>query len=678
MGECQSVTRKSRRRNGNSTRPYTIALTGNPNAGKTTLFNALTGLRARTGNFSGTTVEYRICRDTVNETPVDYVDLPGMYSLQAVTSEERVARDVLHGEADDVSRPDAVIAIVDADNLERNLFLISQLLELDLRVVVALNMVDIAERHGMQINAERLSQELACPVIPMVAKSGQGVEEMREWVAKLIESHAGDGPPIVDRPKPTCGSCGHCPYQSRYSWSEDVASRCVTSPGIAKSRVTETIDKVLTHPTGGLLAFLGIMLGVFYMIFSVASVPMDMIDLLFGTLAGQVSRLVPAGDLQSLLVDGIIGGVGGVLVFLPQICFLFFFLGILEDSGYLARAAFVLDRLMRRFGLPGTAFVPLVSAHACAIPAIMSARVIHDERDRLLTILVAPLITCSARIPVYAMVAALLFYNQPALAAAMFVGAYLLGIGTALGMAFIFRKTILPGESRPLVLELPGYKVPSLRTVAMYTFDRAKAFVQQAGTIILMISVILWAMATYPKSDTPAAALDLLDQSMAAAAAGNTERAESLEHEAHNIENRSALANSMAGRMGRFVEPVFEPLGFDWQISIGVITSFAAREVIVSTLAIVYGLGEDADGAGLYETLKLAKRGDGTAVFTTATSISLLVFYILAMQCLPTQAVTMRETKSWKWAAFQFGYMTVLAYGAALLAFQGLRLIGIA
>ncbi|MCC7409220.1 MAG: ferrous iron transporter B, partial [Phycisphaeraceae bacterium] len=364
---------------------------------------------------------------------------------------------------------------------------------------------------------------------------------------------------------------------------------------------------------------------------------------------------------------------GGMLVFLPQIGILFFFLALLEDTGYLARAAFVMDRLMRRVGLPGKAFVPLLSAHACAIPAIMSARVIEDKRDRLVTILVLPLMTCSARIPVYAMVTALLFPGQPLRASLLFTGAYALGILAAIAVAFALKRTILPGQPRPLVLELPGYKVPSLRNALLSMLDRSLVFVKNAGTMILVISVILWARATYPKSDPPAESLAMQTQAQVLEQSGQTEAAQSLAAHADQLAAQHSLAHSAAGRLGRFVEPVLAPLGFDWQIGVGVVSSLAAREVIVSTLAIIYGVGADAadeNPTSLYDTLRQATRSDGSPVFTTATCLSLLVFYVLAMQCLPTQAVTKRETRSWKWPIFQFAYMTVLAYAAALITYQ--------
>ncbi|MCE9615486.1 MAG: ferrous iron transport protein B [Lentisphaerae bacterium] len=659
-----------------------VALAGNPNAGKTELFNALTGLRSRTANYPGTTVERKLGYLRVAGKAITIVDLPGMYSLRAVTPEEQIAHDILTGKHPEAPRPDGVVLIVDADNLERNLFLVSQIRELEIPVIVALNMIDIAERHGIQIDAQKLSRELHCPVIPMVAKTGRGVDTLKAELERWVTGHRPKPLPLAfPRSACRCDSACACPaqFQSRFNWSESVAGRCLKAPVVATGRRTEKLDRLLTHPVAGLLSFLAVMLSVFYLIFSVASVPMDLIDGLFARAGDLVAAHVPPGDFQSLLVHGIIGGVGGILVFLPQICILFFFLGILEDSGYLARAAFVMDRLMRRVGLPGTAFVPLLSAHACAIPAIMAARIIKDRRDRLVTILVAPLMSCSARIPVYAMVTALLFPTSPGKAALVFTAAYGSGIVAALIMAFAFKKTILRGETKPLVLELPGYKIPGLRNLLLYTFDRAKVFVQQAGSIILVISLILWALATYPKTEPSVEVSTLAAQAQMENASGNAEGGAMLEHRAADLAAREALAHSFAGRLGHLIEPVVRPLGFDWQIGIGIISSFAAREVIVSTLSIVYGVGEDAatqNREGLYDTLRNATRRDGSRVFTTASSLSLLVFYILAMQCMATQVITRRETGSWKWPILQFSYMSALAYGGAYLTFQGLTALG--
>ena len=655
-----------------------VVLIGNPNAGKTTLFNALTGLRAKTANFPGTTVSHRAGVIEAGDATVHLVDLPGMYSLQPTTPEERIASEVFLGQGAHPRRPDAAILIADATNLERNLFLASQVLEHDIPVVLALNMMDVAEAEGLHIDVDGLSKELGCPVVAVSARHNRGLDVLLSTLDEVLKDQR-VRIPIIQQ-KVACQACSTCPFQNRYSWTEQVASRYLRSHRATRGRRTEAIDRVLTHPIGGLVAFFGVMGLMFFLIFHLATVPMDLIDHLFTTVGNWIAAWVPEGDFQSLLVNGVIAGVGGILVFLPQICILFFFLALLEDTGYLARAAFVMDRLMRRIGLPGKAFVPLLSAHACAIPAIMATRVIEDRRDRLITILIAPLMSCSARIPVYTMVIALIFPHQPGYAALTFLGAYGVGIAAGLLAAFTMKRTILPGETRPLVLELPNYRLPGLRTAALQMFDQACMFVKQAGTLILLISIILWAMATYPKSAPPAEADAMRAQAAQRAESGNAEAAAALADEATHLEDQHALAHSFAGRLGRLIEPVLEPLGFNWQIGIGVITSFAAREVIVSTLAVVYGVGADRaeeEPRSLLDSLRSARRMDGSPVFTTATGFSLLVFYILAAQCLATQAVTRKETGSWKWAAFQLVYMSVMAYLAAFATYQVLRAFGI-
>ena len=638
---------------------FTLVLAGNPNAGKTTLFNALTGLRAKTANFPGTTVECRVGRTEMGKRQISIVDLPGLYSLDSTSLEEQVAAQAVRGELPGSARADAVVLVVDATNLERNLFLVSQILELQIPTVVALNMIDLAEQHGFKIDPAKLQIELGCPVVPVSARYGTGIDVLQREIGRLAApgvQPAGFVPPI-----PACSGCAGCPFQARYSWTEDVSSRCVAHSHEMRGSRTEAIDKVLTHPVIGVALFCAVMFGVFFLIFQVANIPMNLIDGLFARIANFTAQHLPAGLWSSLIVNGIIRGVGGILVFLPQICILFFFLSLIEDTGYFARAAFVMDRLMRRFGLPGKAFVPLLSAHACALPAIMSTRVIEDRRDRLVTILVAPLMTCSARIPVYTMLIALLFAHEPIKASLTFTGAYAVGVVAAITMAWVFRRTILPGESKPLVIELPHYRLPSLRTALLQMLDRAFVFIRTAGTTILCISVGLWFLASFPRVKAPVTSTSSPDTEVVTA--------------------RAQLGHSIAGQLGHALEPVLKPLGFDWQIGIGVLTSFAAREVIVSTLAVVYGVGSSAAEAhpdSLYDTLRRARRADGTAVFNTANCFSLLVFYILAAQCLPTQAVTRRETGSWKWPLLQIAYMSVLAYLAAFVVFQVLRHFGFA
>ncbi|NOY42068.1 MAG: ferrous iron transport protein B [Planctomycetes bacterium] len=643
-------------------RPATIALVGNPNAGKTSVFNRLTGLRAQTANFPGTTVEHRRGRIELGGQTVTLLDLPGLYTLDAVTPDERVAVDALEGKLSGWSQLDAVLVILDATNLERNLFLASQVLDRKLPTVVALNMIDITEKHNLHFDLEELCERLGCPVVAISARSGRGMDVLSSKLAELLRNQ---NVPVTPPDLASCSSCSGCQYSARYDWAENVSAATSHGDTSAHGRLTEAIDRILTHKVVGLGCFAAIMVLTFIIIFWMAQYPMDLIDGWFGLASQTVGKWLPAGDFSSLVTDGIIGGVGGMLVFLPQICMLFFMLALLEDSGYLARAAFVMDRLMHRVGLPGKAFVPLLSAHACAIPAIMSARVIEDRRDRLATILVLPLMTCSARLPVYAMVMGLLFPTDPVKASLLFAAAYALGIVTTLVMAWVFKQTLLKGKTRPLVIELPNYRVPSLRNALLLMYDRAMAFVKSVGTTIMMISLIVWALATYPKTPIEEMPTEVQSQIATFQANGETKKID-------RLISQVELENSFAGQLGRGVEPVFAPLGFDWKMSVGVISSFAAREVIVATLAVLYGIGEDGaeDGGLLIDRLRNSTHADGRPVFTTATCLSMLVFYVLAMQCLPTQVVTRRETGSWKWPLLQLGYMSVLAYVAALVTYQ--------
>jgi ferrous iron transport protein B len=640
----------------------TIVLVGNPNAGKTSLFNQLTGLRAKTANFPGTTVEHRRAAMHVNGKPATLVDLPGLYSLEPVTPDEQVAVEALRGSLPGTARPDAAIFVADATNLERNLFLASQVLELRQPTVVALNLIDLARKQGLTFNIRELEERLGCRVVRVSARTGEGVDELIDAVEHLAYNRQ---PPQLPPALSACSSCAGCRFAARYDWAESVSTASVQGDATVNGRKTEAIDRVLTHRFVGLACFAAVMALVFLLIFWVAQYPMGLIDGLFATAGQTLGRWIPAGDFNSLVTDGLIGGVGGMLVFLPQICLLFFVLALLEDSGYMARAAFVMDRLMHRVGLPGKAFVPLLSAHACAIPAIMSTRVIEDRRDRLATIMVIPLMSCSARVPVYVMVTALLFPNDPLRAALLFASAYALGVVAALAMAWVFKRSLLKGPTRPLVIELPNYRRPSLRNALLLTYDRAMAFVKTAGTTILVISLVLWALATYPKTPVEEMPADVQARIAALNDAGDEEAA------AHLIE-QTELSRSFAGRLGRAIEPAFAPLGLDWKMSVGVVTSFAAREVIVSTLGVLYGLGADAgeETDSLVDSIRQSKRPDGSPVFTAATCLSLLVFYVLAMQCLPTQAVARRETGGWKWPLVQLGYMTVLAYTAALVTYQ--------
>jgi len=656
-----------------------VALVGNPNTGKTTLFNRLTGLRAKTANFPGTTLERRLGSLILGGRRIELEDLPGLYSLSAASLEERVAREALVGGAG-LPRPAAALVVVDQTNLARNLYLLSQVRELGVPVLVALNMSDIAGAEGLRVDTETLSRELGAPVVPVSARTGEGMPRLLAALRQLLDSP--EEAQALPAPIAACAGCTGCRQSSaRFDWAEDVTARASSGTPRLSSERTALIDRALTHPVAGLVFFALVMAALFVALFGLAELPMGAIESGVAWLGERVGAGLPPGDANSFLVDGVIAGVGGVLVFLPQICILFFLLSLLEDSGYLARAAFVMDRLMGKVGLPGKAFVPMLSAHACAIPALMSARVIEDRRDRLATILVLPLLTCSARLPVYAMVTALLFSGRPLLGGLVFAAAYALGIVAALTMAWLFKGTLLRGESRPLLLELPSYKAPSLRSAMLAAVDRGAVFLRKAGSVILLLSIGMWVLSTYPRlSDerlsqvASRAKLAELRSLRDAASAGDAEAASRAEALAGPLR----LEHALAGRLGKLVEPVFEPLGFDWRIAIGVLSSFAARETLVSTLSVVFAVGEDqADSAGLREALRNQLRPDGTPLFNVAACCSLLVFFALAMQCLATLAVTRRETGSWRIAAFQFAYMTLLAYGAALVTYQALSFLRI-
>jgi ferrous iron transport protein B len=404
---------------------------------------------------------------------------------------------------------------------------------------------------------------------------------------------------------------------------------------------------------------------------------MDLIEATFAHLGGLIETRLPPGAVRDLLVGGLIGGVSGTIVFLPQICLLFFLITLLEDTGYLARAAFVMDRLLYRFGLPGYAFVPLLSSHACAIPGILSTRLIPDRHDRFATILVAPFMSCSARLPVYVLLTSFLFPARPALAGLAFTGCYLLGAVAAMGSAFLARRTILPGKSRPMVLELPTYKWPSLRVAVANAVEQGWAFLTTVGTVILALSFVMWWLSAYPKSVPPAAAVTLAAEA-AELAPRDAAAAATLADEAERLTSRHQQEQSFAGRLGRTVEPAFSPLGYDWRLSIGVLTSFAAREVLVSTLAVLVGAPADGDESGVLERIQRATRDDGTPMFTTATAVSLLVFFVLAMQCMSTLVTVRRETRQWRWPLVQFAWMSGLAWTGAFVAFHGLRWAGVA
>lgn len=653
-----------------------VALVGNPNTGKTTLFNRLCGARAKTSNFPGTTTSIRTGRATVGEVAVEVVDLPGLYELNLQAPESKLCRDVLQG-AGVYRQPDAVVVVVDACNLTRNLVLVGELVSLDVPVVVALNMVDLAQRRGFTLDAAKLGRLVGCRVVPMIARKGVGVEQVSAAVRDALVAGASGARATSAAllPPPAGASVGELTL-----WAEQLVEATVGGPGAVGTgadTLTERLDAAFTHPVLGVLVFLLVMGGMFWTLFTLAAVPMDLIEATFAWLGGIVGKTLPPGPVHDLLAEGIIGGIAGTVVFLPQICLLFFLISLLEDTGYLARAAFVMDRLLCRFGLPGHAFVPLLTAHACALPGIMATRLIPDRRDRLATILVAPMMSCSARLPVYVLLTSLLFAERPLLAGLVFAGCYLLGGAAALVSALVLGRSVLRGQSRPMVLELPSYKLPSLTNAVLAAKDQGWAFLRTAGTVIMAICVVMWWLSAYPRSAPPVEAERL--RAAAQVEAPGSEEAARLTQEADALEARASQAASFAGTIGRTVQPAFAPLGYDWQLTVGVMTSFLAREVFVSTMSVLVGAAGDDDvrDSGVIQRIRGGTRDDGSPLFTPATSASLLVFFVLAMQCLPTLTVTRRETGRTKWALAQFAYMSTLAYAFAAATFQGLRLLGV-
>jgi ferrous iron transport protein B len=741
-------------------KPFTVVLTGNPNCGKTTLFNALTGLRGRVGNYAGVTVERKEGSLTGTDArfPVTILDLPGTYSLSPQSPDEQIARDILFQRVADVPAPDLVVVVVDASNLQRNLYFATQVIELGHPTLLTLNMVDVARDQGHDIDTDALSKALGVPVIPMVASQGEGLEPLRHFIrsqasspgtrhviprefnelpeafgreAQAIETALERHFPLRSRlaaaeallllsderalptdktntdgntDRNTNGNTANTRYPSalieqvlsarrrleaagvdwrstaieaRYARLfaiEQHVTRATPPPG---ELLSDRIDRSVTHRVWGPLIFVTVMALMFQSIFWLAQYPMSGIETAVDALAQWVGSAMPPGDLNDLITRGAIAGVGSVVIFLPQICLLFLFIGLLEDTGYMSRAAFLMDRLMSRVGLHGKSFIPMLSSFACAIPGIMATRTIETRQDRLATILVAPLMSCSARLPVYTVLIAACIPQRNGWPGLTLLMMYLLGIAGALGMAWIFKKTLLRGEPPMLILELPPYKRPMLGAVLRQMWDRSKLFLKRAGTVILGINILLWFLATYPRSSELQQQFDQRHAQWKQAASNpptpaETETLKRLDQE----EAGEKLRQSFAGRLGRAIEPALKPLGFDWKIGIGIVTSFAAREVFVSTLSVVYNVGGDGENtASLAEVMKSERRDDGRVTYTPLTGLTLMVFYVFAMQCVSTVAVVRRETNSWKWPIFQTVYMTSLAWILAFLTYQvGTRL----
>lgn len=610
-----------------------VALAGNPNSGKTALFNALTGGRAKVGNYPGVTVERKEGHARASDgQSIPFLDLPGTYSLEARTPDERVTREVLLGELKGEPAPDVIVAVVDATNLERHLGFVLELKSIGKPMVLALNMVDLARARGQELDIAALSQELGMPVVPTVAVTQQGARELISAVRELPVGVARS----IDRPT----SKGVGEIQSRFQEVDRILRR-VVKRAIRPTEWTDRMDRVVLHPVWGSLILMGVLTLLFQSVFNWAKLPADAIESAVNALGLWAKGIIPPGPLQSLVADGVISGVGSVLVFLPQILLLFGFILLLEDSGYMARAAFLMDRLMGRVGLHGRAFIPMLSSYACAIPGIMATRTIENRRDRLATILVAPLTTCSARLPVYTLLIAAFIPNRAVLGflhlqGLVMLGLYAAGLVFALVMALLFKRTILKGAKPPLLLELPTYKWPSAKDVGLGLLERTRLFVRRAGTVILALSVILWFLSSYPKPPEGA----VLDAS------------------------HPAISYSYAGRLGHALEPLVRPIGFNWRIAVALIPGFAAREVMVSALGTVYAVeGTDDEVVGkLTEIL--------AHDWSLPTALSLLMWYVIALQCLSTIAVAKRETNSWRWPAFMLLYLTVLAYSGSWVTYR--------
>ncbi|HSK74026.1 MAG TPA: ferrous iron transport protein B [Pyrinomonadaceae bacterium] len=644
-----------------------IALAGNPNAGKTTLFNALTGLKQKVANYPGVTVERKegVWRLDGSGQTARLIDLPGLYSLDAASLDEQIARDVLTGKLQNLPKPDALIAVVDATNLERNLYLVTQLFEYKIPVVIALTMVDAAEKQNLKIDIEKLSKLLQTPIVAVKAKQRIGLEELAEAVLSEKGRNLNLESGIWNLESTKDNSI----IFARYGFISDVFQQSVKKYEEKDHDFSEKIDRVLTHKFFGLLILVAVLLLVFQTIFSWATLPMDLLDSGFGALADFSRTILPEGILADLVADGIIAGVGGVLIFLPQILLLFLFISILEDTGYMSRAAFLMDKLMSRVGLHGKAFLPLMSSFACAIPGIMATRTIENPKDRLATILIAPFMSCSARLPVYTLMIAAFFTGQTvlgflSLGAVLMLAMYFLGIFVAVIAAFVLKRTFLKSPTPPFVMELPPYRMPNVRTVLQNMLTRAGLFVKRAGTVILAISIILWALTYFPRNE-----IQIPDSKF---------QIPNSEVQTEDLAEGEQLKNSYAGQLGHLIEPVIQPLGFDWKIGIALISSFAAREVLVSTLSIIYNAGEEAneESESLISAIREARDDSGNLVWTPLTALTLMVFFVLAMQCMSTVAIVRRETNSWRWTLFMVGYMTGLAYLMAFLTYQGGRLLG--
>jgi ferrous iron transport protein B len=658
--------------------PLTVALLGNPNTGKSTLFSALAGIPTRIGNYPGVTVEEKVGRFSHRGRPIDLVDLPGTYSLSAQSPDEQVTVDVLKGRMPNVPVPDCVVVVADATNLERNLFLASQALELGLPTVVALTLSDIADTKGITIDAAALAGRIGCPVIRVATPSREGIDLLAD---RILEAAAAPPPARPDLEPHLAAVASSRPPAARdaiarYAWIERVVEGIVRRTPPLERPLNDRIDALVTHRVWGTLIFVATMLTMFSSIFWLAAPLMDLISSGVDWCAAFVESLLPAGAIRSLLVEGVIAGVGGVVVFVPQIALLFLFVALLEGCGYLSRAAFLMDRLLCGVGLSGKSFIPLLSSFACAIPGIMAARTIENPRDRLLTILVAPLMSCSARLPVYllfcsAFVPNVAVFGLPwlRLPAVVLVAMYAVGVVAAALVALVVSRTIFRGHPQPFVIELPGWRWPRLEVVLERVREAAWSFLKNAGTLIVAVSIVLWALAHYPHDDQ---AIEAEVKAQVATRGSGLETPEEIEA----IRRGAAQRQSFLGRAGRLIEPLVKPLGWDWRIGCAAIASFPAREVVLGALGVIYNLGDvdtgAHEGAGALARRLQAATWDGTdrKVFTLPVALSVMVFFALCAQCASTLVVIGKETGSRLWPVVAFTYMTLLAWLAAFATYQ--------
>ena len=640
-----------------------LVLVGNPNSGKSTLFNSLTGLNQRIGNFPGVTVEKKIGSVRINEKVVaEVIDLPGTYSLSPRSEDERVTFDYLN-DSTRTDLPELIVVVADASNLKRNLLLATQLIDSEQPTILVLNMMDVVERNKQNIDIDKLQKRLGIPVIPMNARLGKGTRELKSIIGnyqykkanKFIEDHESK-----DALENTI---------NRFEKIKGIIADTLTKIGESRTAVvTRKIDSVFTHPIWGFSIFLFILFLIFQAIFSWSSYPMEWIEGGFLVLGNWLAETLPQGVLNDLLVDGVLAGLGGIIIFIPQIAMLFMFIAILEDTGYLSRVSFLTDALLKRFGLNGRSIIPLLGGAACAVPAIMSARTIANKKERLLTIFVTPLISCSARIPVYTLLIALVIpadkqFLSFNLQGIVMMGLYLLGFVAAMVTAFIMKYVVKSEERSHFVMELPIYRTPRWSNVAMTILNKTKLFLFEAGKIIIAVSIVLWVLSSYGPGDEMANVDAKYKSELAESNADVTTINEKVATD--------KLEVSYAGHIGKFIEPAIRPLGFDWKIGISIITSFAAREVFVGTMATLYTVGNEENTEGIKAKMQRATFSDtGEKVYTRATGYSLLIFYAFALQCMATVAIVVKETGGWKWPIIQLVYMGALAYFSSLLIYQ--------